>query len=243
MGLLNLREVLKNADSGGYAVGAFNFSNLEFLTGILEAAADLESPVIVQTTEGAVKYAGMHILTAMVRAAVSKADFPVVFHLDHGKNLDIIRAAIASGYTSVMIDASDKPFSENLAVTREVVELAHARGVSVEAELGRLMGQEDHVDVSEREAYLVDPEEASQFARETEVDALAPAVGTAHGAFKYKGEAHLDFERISLVKSVTSLPLVLHGASGVPDWVVEKAIRYGADLPGVKGVPDELISR
>ncbi|MBW1708910.1 MAG: class II fructose-1,6-bisphosphate aldolase [Deltaproteobacteria bacterium] len=243
MGLVSLSEVLEKANANGYAVGAFNFSNLEFLTGIIEAAVELESPIIVQTTEGAVNYAGMGLLIAMTKTAASSVKIPVALHLDHGKDMDVITAAIKSGYTGVMIDASDKPFSENLSITRRVVEQAHARGVSVEAELGRLMGQEDHIDVSERDAYLVDPDEAEKFARETGIDALAPAVGTAHGAFKYKGEACIDFERITRVKTDCGLPLVLHGASGVSEWIVAKAVRYGADLPGVKGVPDELVSR
>ncbi|MBW2060261.1 MAG: class II fructose-1,6-bisphosphate aldolase [Deltaproteobacteria bacterium] len=243
MGLVSLKEVLEKADAEGYAVGAFNFSNLEYLTGIMEAAVENQSPVIIQTTEGAIGYAGLNLLVAMAKAAASSVPIPVVLHLDHGKDIDLIKAVIEAGYTSVMIDASDKPFAENLAVTRGVVEMAHPHGVSVEAELGRLKGLEDHIDVSESEAYLVDPDEAEEFARETEIDALAPAVGTAHGAFKYKGEPRLDFKRMERVKSVTGLPLVLHGASGVPAWVVERATRYGADLPGVKGVPDELVAR
>ncbi|MBW2621545.1 MAG: class II fructose-1,6-bisphosphate aldolase [Deltaproteobacteria bacterium] len=243
MGLVTLEEVLSRADSGGYAVGAFNFSNLEYLSGALEAAVELDSPIIVQTTEGAIKYAGLDLLAAMARTAAASLSIPVVLHLDHGKDINVIRGAVEAGYTSVMIDASDKPFSENLAATREVVEIAGKKGVSVEAELGRLKGLEDHIEVDEADAFLVDPKEAEQFASETGLHALAPAVGTAHGAFKYKGKAQIDFHRIAEVKKVTGLPLVLHGASGVPDWIVEKATRYGADLPGVKGVPDELITR
>jgi fructose-bisphosphate aldolase class II len=243
MSLVTLEEVLSRADSGGYAVGAFNFSNLEYLTGALEAAVELDSPVIVQTTEGAIKYAGLDLLAAMAKTAAASLSIPVVLHLDHGKDINVIRGAIEAGYTSVMIDASDKPFFENLAATKEVVEMAAKKGVSVEAELGRLKGLEDHIDVDEADAFLVDPKEAAQFAAETGLHALAPAVGTAHGAFKYKGKAQIDFGRIAEVKKATGLPLVLHGASGVPDWIVEKATRYGADLPGVKGVPDELITR
>ena len=243
MGLVTLEEVLSRAGSGGYAVGAFNFSNLEYLTGALEAAVELDSPIIVQTTEGAIKYAGLDLLAALARTAAAGLSIPVVLHLDHGKDINVIRGAIEAGYTSVMIDASDKPFSENLAATREVVEMAGKKGVSVEAELGRLKGLEDHIEVDEADAFLVDPKEAEQFAAETGLHALAPAVGTAHGAFKYKGQAQIDFGRIAEVKKVTGLPLVLHGASGVPDWIVEKATRYGAELPGVKGVPDELITR
>lgn len=243
MSLVTLEEVLAKADEGGYAVGAFNFSNLEYLTGALEAAVELDSPIIVQTTEGAIKYAGLHLLAAMAKAAAADLSIPVVLHLDHGKDINVIRGAIEAGYTSVMIDASDKPFSENLAVTRKVVEMAEGKGVSVEAELGRLKGLEDHIEVAEADAFLVDPKEAGQFAAETGLHALAPAVGTAHGAFKYKGRAQIDFNRMAEVKRATALPLVLHGASGVSEWIVEKATRYGAELPGVKGVPDELITR
>ncbi len=243
MGLVTLEEVLSKADEGGYAVGAFNFSNLEYLTGALEAAVELDSPIIVQTTEGAIKYAGLHLLAAMAKAAAAELSIPVVLHLDHGKDINIIRGAIEAGYTSVMIDASDKPFSENLAETGKVVEMAEGKGISVEAELGRLKGLEDHIEVAEADAFLVDPKEAEQFAAETGLHALAPAVGTAHGAFKYKGRAQIDFDRIAEVKRVTAMPLVLHGASGVSEWIVEKAARYGAELPGVKGVPDELITR
>ena len=241
MGLVTLKEVLTKADEGGYAVGAFNFSNLEYLTGIIEAAAEMESPVIVQTSSGAIKYAGLHQLFAMAHAAAEKVSIPVVLHLDHGTEVDLVRQCVDAGYTSVMIDASALPFEENLATTKEVVDLAHAKGVSVEAELGRLKGLEDHIDVSEADAFLVDPDEAEIFAKQTDLDALAPAVGTAHGAFKYKSKAKLDFDRMVKVKSVTGLPLVLHGASGVSQWIVDKATKYGADLPGVKGVPDELI--
>ena len=243
MGRVTLEDVLAKADAGGYAVGAFNFSNLEYLTGALEAAEELESPIIVQTTEGAIKYAGLKILAAMAKTAAAGMSIPVVLHLDHGRDIGLIQSAIEEGYTGVMIDASDQEFSENAAATARVVGLARDRGISVEAELGRLKGLEDHIEVSEADAFLVDPEEAGRFAAETGLHALAPAVGTAHGAFKYKGAANIDFDRIAKVKKATGLPLVLHGASGVPDWIVEKATRYGAHLPGVRGVPDELITR
>ena len=243
MGLVSLKDVLVKADAGKYAVGAFNFSNLEYLAGILDAAVELESPVIVQTTSGAIKYAGLHLLSALAHAAAAHVSVPVVLHLDHGTEIELVKQCLDAGYTSVMIDASALPFEENLATTKKVVDLAHEKGVSVEAELGRLKGLEDHIQVSEADAFLVDPEEARIFAKETGLDALAPAVGTAHGAFKYKGTARLDFDRITRVKTDTGLPLVLHGASGVPDWIVEKAAKYGADLPGVKGVPDDLITK
>ena len=162
---------------------------------------------------------------------------PLVLHLDHGKQMELVKACIDGGFTSVMIDASDKSFEENLRITREVVELAHGRGISVEAELGKLKGVEDIVAVAERDAVLVDPEQARSFVRETEVDSLAPAIGTAHGAFKFKGEAKLDFVRLARVKELTGIPLVLHGASSVPQELVVRAMRYGAKLKNARGVP------
>jgi fructose-bisphosphate aldolase class II len=234
-------EVLKKAHEGIYAVGAFNFNNLETLQAILEAAEELEAPVIVETSEGAIKYAGAPMLFQMVEVLAKKISIPVVIHLDHGKDFDIIMTALRSGYTSVMIDASSHPFEENVRQTKKIAEIAHAMGVSVEAELGTLKGIEDNVSVDERDATLINPQQAITFVRETGIDYLAPAIGTSHGAFKYKGESKIDFERLKEVKRLTGIPLVLHGASGVPQYLVEKAEKFGAKLTGAKGVSDDVL--
>ncbi len=234
-------EVLKKAHEGNYAVGAFNFNNMETLQAIIEAADELKAPVIVEASEGAVAYAGAEMLVAMVRALASRVTIPIVLHLDHGKDFALIMTALRAGFTSVMIDASAYPFEENVRLTKRIVEIAHAMGVSVEAELGTLKGIEDNVSVDERNATLVDPKRAVQFVEETGIDYLAPAVGTSHGAFKYKGESKIDYERLKEVKQLTRMPLVLHGASGVPEEIVEKAEQYGAQLEGAKGVSDDVL--
>ncbi len=216
-------EVLQKAHKDNYAVGAFNFNNLETLQAILEAAEELNAPVIVETSEGAIHYAGADMLFRMVEVLAHRISIPVVMHLDHGKDFNIIMGALRAGYTSIMIDASSHPFEENIRQTKRVVEIAHAMGVSVEAELGTLKGIEDNVSVDERDATLIHPDQAVTFVKETGIDYLAPAVGTSHGAFKYKGESKIDFERLKEVKRLTKIPLVLHGASGVPSSLVEKA--------------------
>jgi fructose-bisphosphate aldolase class II len=244
MSLVPGRELLARASHGGWAIGAFNFSNLEFLQAIAAAAGETRTPVFLATSEGAVAYAGLDNIVALARAAAARADVPLCLHLDHGKDLDMIQACIKAGYTSVMIDASHLPFAENVSQTRRVVELAHAAGASVEAELGRLVGTEDNVKVADRDALLVDPEEAGRFVAETGIDSLAPAVGTAHGAFKYKGEPHLDFDRLKAVRAATgSLPLVLHGASSVPTAVLARCREAGMELPGARGVPEDQLRR
>jgi len=234
-------EVLQKAHEGNYAVGAFNFNNMETLQAILEAAEELSAPVIVETSEGAIHYAGADMLFRMVEVLAHRISIPVVIHLDHGKDFNIIMAALRAGYTSIMIDASSHPFEENIRQTKRVVEIAHAMGVSVEAELGTLKGIEDNVSVDERDATLIHPDQAVTFVEETGIDYLAPAVGTSHGAFKYKGESKIDFDRLKEVKRLTKIPLVLHGASGVPSSLVEKAEKYGAKLAGAKGVSDEVL--
>lgn len=234
-------EILAAADRGRYAVGAFNINNMEIAQGVLKAASAGKAPVFISASEGAIKYAGLKTLVALVRTLAADSGVPVALHLDHGKDMDVIRACIDGGFTSVMIDGSEHPFAENLAKTRKVVEMAHARGVSVEAELGRLVGVEDNVSVDARDAVLVNPEEAGRFAKETGIDSLAPAIGTSHGAFKFKGDAKLDFERLAAVKKITGLPLVLHGASGVPKWVLDRAVKHGAKVSEAKGVPEDQI--
>ena len=241
MALVTMKEILTDAYEKGYGVGAFNINNLEFMQAIVEAAEEENSPVIIAVSEGAMKYAGIEFLAEIVKLAASKASVPIALHVDHGKHWEVIVSAIRTGFTSVMIDASDKPFEENVRITSKVVDLAHAVGVTVEAEIGRLKGIEDIVKVSEREAVLTDPEEAKEFVDATGVDALAVAVGTSHGAYKFKGEPKLDIERIKKIRELVKIPLVLHGASGVLPDIVALAEKYGAELKGAKGVPDDQI--
>lgn len=246
--LTTLRKVLAKAHRGGYAVGAFNVNDLEILQAVMAAAVALRSPVIVQTSEGAIEYAGMDYLRAMVGVA-AKAPVPVVFHLDHGKDLKVVKAAIDGGYTSVMYDGSALPEEENVRNTRKVVRWARWRGVSVEAEIGAIAGIEDFVSIEEKDAHLTSPEKALAFARETGCDALAVAIGTAHGAFKFKGETVLDFDRLKRIKELTRMPLVLHGASGISaDLVARTKDRCSllgdcARLEGARGVSDEAIRK
>ena len=238
--LVSLKQVLQKADKGGYAVPAFNINNLEILQAVMAAAVKLKSPVIIQTSEGAIEYAGMNYLKALVYEA-AKTVVPVVFHLDHGKDLKVIAQAIDSGYTSVMIDASTKSYHENVSETRKVVSWAKKRGVSVEAELGAIKGIEDLVSVSEKQAFFTDPAQARDFVKDTGCDALAVSIGTAHGAFKSKGKVKLDIKRLAKINKLVDVPLVLHGASAVPKKLVELANKYGAEMGGTEGVPDGQI--
>ncbi len=234
--------ILQKANQDNYGVGAFNFVNYEMLSAIFEAANLKNSPIIVQASEGAIKYMGIDMAVGMVKILSSRyPHIPVALHLDHGTSFESCVKAIRAGFTSVMIDASHHPFSENLAETKKVVEVAHIAGVSVEAELGRLMGIEDNISVDEKEACLVNPQEAEEFVKESKVDFLAPAIGTSHGAFKFKGEPKLDFKRLQEVKARTKIPLVLHGASAIPDYVRESFLRTGGDLKGSKGVPFDFL--
>ncbi len=244
MSLVPGKEILAEANRNGYAVGAFNFSNLEFLQAITAAADEAGTPVFLATSEGAIRYAGLHQITAMARAAAEQTRVPLCLHLDHGKDLDVIKRCIEAGYTSVMIDASDLPFKENVNKTKLVKEMAHKAGVSVEAELGRLKGIEDNVSVAERDAVLVDPEQAARFVELTGVDSLAPAIGTSHGAFKFKGKPDLDFDRLRRIKELTgNLPLVLHGASSIPRQVLDRCLASGVAIRGAKGVPEEQLKQ
>ena len=240
--LVTNKVLLDAAREGGYAVGAFNINNMEFVQAITTAAAELESPVILAVSEGAIKYAGFENVVALARVASDEKNIPLSLHLDHGKDMEVIEDCIRGGFTSVMIDGSHLPFDENVAVTRKIVEMAAPAGVSVEGELGRLAGIEDNVSVAEENALFTDPDEAVLFVERTGVDSLAIAVGTSHGAYKFKGEARLAFDRISAIRSKVSIPLVLHGASGVDQEHVEIANSYGASLAGTKGVPEEAIT-
>ncbi|NMA54358.1 MAG: class II fructose-1,6-bisphosphate aldolase [Firmicutes bacterium] len=225
MSLVTLTEILTPAEKGHYAVGAFNANNMEIVQAIIGAAINQNSPVIIQASQGALKYAGLEQVTAMVRAAAQKSSIPVCLHLDHGTDFDQVMRCIRAGFSSVMIDASAYPLKENIRRTKEVVAVARAVGVSVEAELGRIAGTEEQIDVSEREAFLTDPEEASIFVRETGIDALAVAIGTAHGP--YRGEPKLDLRRLEAIKSSINIPIVLHGASGVPAETIRAAVERG----------------
>lgn len=240
--LVSSGSLLKKARAGKYAVPAFNINDLEMLKAVIQAAVLERSPIIVQTSEGAIEYAGMDYLLAMVSVA-AKSKIPVVMHLDHGKNLKTIKLAIESGYTSVMFDGSALPYLENVRDTKQVVKWAKAKRVSVEAELGSIKGIEDLINVRERDAVLTNPEQAAQFVKQTGCDALAVAIGTAHGAYKFKGITHLDLERLKDISKRVKLPLVLHGASGVMENVVELAEKYGAKLGEARGVLDEDIKK
>ncbi len=218
MSLVTLKEVLAAAEKGGYAVGAFNVNNMEIVQAIIESAVEEKSPVILQASQGAIRYAGLEYIVALVQTAAKSTNLPVVLHLDHGTDFGQVMR-------SVMFDGSKLPLQENISLTKRVVEVASAVGVSVEAELGKIGGTEDDVSVNEREALFTDPAEAEQFVRETGIDALAVAIGTAHGP--YKGEPKLAFTRLERLRELTKISLVMHGASGVPDEAVREGIRLG----------------
>jgi len=231
-------EILNKAHKENYAVGAFNINNMEMAQAIFEAANEAESPIIIEASEGAIKYAGANMLYNIVKTLSDEyPHIPVALHLDHGTTVEKCIKVIRAGFTSVMIDASHHSFQENKEMTKKVCDIAHSVGVGVEAELGRLMGIEDNIMVEERDAVLVNPIEAEEFVKYTKVDYLAPAIGTSHGAFKFKGEPKLDFERLQDVKKRCNIPLVLHGASSIPKYVRENFESTGGDLKGSKGVP------
>lgn len=245
MPLVTTTEMFQKAYAGKYAVGAFNVNNMEIVQGIVEAAKAEKAPLILQVSAGARKYASQVYLKHLVSAAVEDApEIPIALHLDHGDSFEICKECIDSGFTSVMIDASKHPLKENIRITKQVVEYAHARGVVVEAELGKLAGIEDAVHVSDRDATFTDPEEAVRFVAETGCDSLAIAIGTSHGAYKFKGDPQLDFARLEIItKKLTGFPLVLHGASTVVPEFVALCNQYGGAIPGAKGVPEEMLAR
>lgn len=248
MPLVTSKELFKKAYEGKYAIGAFNVNNMEIIQGIFEAAIQERAPLIIQVSAGARKYARHEYLIHLIQASLEMAkasgvDLPVVLHLDHGEDFEICKKCIDGGFTSVMIDGSKLPFEENVKLTKQVVEYAHARGVVVEAELGRLAGIEDNVNVSEREATFTDPKQAKEFVERTGCDSLAIAIGTSHGAYKFKGEPKLDFKRLEEIeKLLPGFPLVLHGASSVPEDLVQICNKYGGKIEGSKGVPEEMIA-
>ncbi len=244
MGLVTSTELFRRAQEGGYAIGAFNVNNMEIIQGIVDAAKEEKSGLILQVSAGARKYANSIYLRKLVEAAIEDSDLDIVLHLDHGENLEIVKQCIDDGFTSVMIDASHYPFEENVRITKEVVDYAHARGVVVEAELGKLAGVEDAVSVAKEDATYTDPDEAVEFVKRTGIDSLAVAIGTSHGAYKFKGEPKLDFERLEKIgKLIPNTPLVLHGASTVLPEFVELCNKYGGDIPGAQGVPEEMLRR
>ncbi len=244
MGLINTKEMLNRAYHGGYAVGAFNINNMEIIQAITEAAAEQKSPVILQVSAGARKYAKPAYLMALAKAAAEDAGIDFALHLDHGADFEICKACIDNGFTSVMIDGSHYDFDDNVALTRKVVEYAHERGVTVEGELGKLAGIEDDVKVSAEDAMYTNPAEVEAFVERTGVDSLAIAIGTSHGAFKFKGEPKLRFDILEEIsRRLPEFPIVLHGASSVNQEYVKTINEFGGDLANAQGVPEELLRR
>jgi len=244
MPLVSTAEMFKKAYAGGYAVGAFNVNNMEIIQGIVDAAKEEQSPLILQVSAGARKYAKHIYLIKLIEAALEDSGLPISLHLDHGDDFEICKSCIDGGFSSVMIDGSKHPFEENIALTKKVVEYAHAKGVVVEGELGRLAGVEDSVKVNAKEATYTDPDEAVEFVKRTGVDSLAIAIGTSHGAFKFKGDPSLDFARLEKISNMLpGFPLVLHGASTVLPEFVAKCNKYGGKIDDAQGVPEEMLRR
>lgn len=243
MPLIGPKEMFAAAYAGRYAVGAFNVNNMEIVQGIMQAASEEKSPVILQVSSGARSYAGQKYLMKLVEAALAEdPSVPVVVHLDHGSSFELCRDCIDGGFTSVMIDGSHLPYEENIALTKQVVEYAHPRGIWVEAELGKLAGVEEYV--SNADHVYTDPDQAVDFVERTGCDSLAVAIGTSHGAYKFKGEAKLDFERLEEIgKRLPGYPLVLHGASSVPQEFVEACNKFGGQVGGARGVPEDMLRK
>ncbi|MBF1181277.1 MAG: class II fructose-1,6-bisphosphate aldolase [[Eubacterium] sulci] len=242
MALITTKEMFKKALVNDYAVGAFNVNNMEIIQGIVDAASIENAPLILQVSAGARKYAKPAYLLKLVEAAIEDTGLDIALHLDHGEDFDICKKCIDDGFTSVMIDGSKHPFEENIALTKQVVEYAHAHGVVVEAELGKLAGVEDIIKVDARSATFTDPDEAVEFVERTGVDSLAIAIGTSHGAYKFTGEPYLDYERLKKIHSlIPDTPLVLHGASSVLKEFVDRCNEFGGQIPGAQGVPEEMI--
>ena len=224
MALVTTKQMLLDAQKNRYAVGAFNVENMEMVQAVIEAAEELRAPVIMQTTPSTVKYADVDYFYAAVKVAAKKATVPVAIHLDHGNSFELVMRAYRAGYTSVMIDGSHQEFEENIRITKSVVDACHPSGICVEAELGKVGGKEDDLDGGDKNPYT-NPEEAKIFAETTGIDSLAVAIGTAHGV--YKGIPFIDLERLSEIRKIVSIPLVLHGTSGVPDDTVRECIKRG----------------
>ena len=246
MPLVTTTEMFKKAYEGGYAVGAFNVNNMEIVQGITEAASELKAPVILQVSAGARKYAKHIYLVKLVEAAVADTDIPIALHLDHGADFEICKTCIDGGFTSVMIDGSARSFEDNIAETRKVVEYAHAHGVVVEAELGKLAGIEDDVNVNADDAQFTNPGEVEEFVTKTGVDSLAIAIGTSHGAYKFKPgqKPQLRFDILEEVsRRLPGFPIVLHGASSVPQDLVKVINQYGGQMPDAIGIPEDMLRK
>jgi fructose-bisphosphate aldolase class II len=244
MSIVTSKEMFRKAYDGGYAIGAFNVNNMEIVQGITEAAAELRAPLILQVSKGARAYANHTYLMKLVEAAVIETGLPICLHLDHGDSFELCKSCIDGGFTSVMIDASSKPFEENIAITKQVVEYAHDHGVVVEAELGTLAGIEDEVKVEEGHASYTRPEEVQEFVERTGCDSLAIAIGTSHGAYKFKPgtKPQLRFDVLEAVeKNLPGFPIVLHGSSSVPQNFVDEINKYGGNMPGAIGVPEDQL--
>ena len=241
--LVTTKEMFKKSMKEHFAIGAFNVNNMEIIQGIMDAAAENKSPVVLQASSSAIKYARIGYLKKMVEAAIEEhPEVPVALHLDHGPDFETCKMCVDAGFTSVMFDGSKYDFEENVRLTKEVVDYAHAHGVVVEAELGKLAGIEDDVNVAASDAMYTNPEQAKEFVERTGCDSLAIAIGTSHGAYKFKGEARLRFDILAKVKElIPNTPIVLHGASTVIPELVEMCNKYGGDIPGAKGVPDEIL--
>lgn len=244
MPLISTKEMFKKAYSGGYAIGAFNVNNMEIIQGITGAAKEENAPLILQVSAGARKYANHTYLMKLVEAAIIETNLPICLHLDHGDSFELCKSCIDGGFTSVMIDGSHFPFKDNIELTRKVVEYAHPRNVTVEGELGKLAGVEDEVKVSENNALYTDPAEVEEFVTKTGVDSLAIAIGTSHGAFKFKGVPKLRFDILEEVsRRLPNFPIVLHGASSVMPEYVEMINKFGGKIPGAQGVPEDLLRK
>ncbi len=244
MPMVTTKEMFKKAYEGGYAVGAFNVNNMEIVQGITEAANELKAPVILQVSAGARKYANHTYLVKLVEAAVATTDVPIALHLDHGADFEICKSCVDGGFTSVMIDGSARSFEDNIAETKKVVEYAHAHGVVVEAELGKLAGIEDDVKVKADDAQFTNPGEVQEFVEKTGVDSLAIAIGTSHGAYKFKPgqKPQLRFDILEEIsKRLPNFPIVLHGASSVPQDLVKVINQYGGQMPDAIGIPEEML--
>ncbi len=244
MPIVTSTEMFKKAYEGGYAIGAFNVNNMEIIQGITEAAKEENAPLILQVSAGARKYANHTYLMKLIEAAVTETDLPIVVHLDHGEDFEVCKSCIDGGFSSVMIDGSQHSFEENIRLTKQVVDYAHDRGVVVEGELGRLAGVEDDVNVSDEDASYTRPEQVQEFVQKTGVDSLAIAIGTSHGAFKFQGEPKLRFDILEKIgELVPCFPIVLHGASSVIPEYVKMINKYGGNMPGAQGVPEEMLRK
>ena len=242
MSLVTTKNMFEKSIAEKFAVGAFNINNMEFVQGIMDAAAEENAPVILQTSSSAIKYARIPYLKKMIEAGLEEHDIPVALHLDHGPDFETCKLCVDNGYTSVMFDGSKYDFEKNIELTKQVVDYAHEHGVVVEAELGKLAGVEDDVNVAENDAMYTDPEQALEFVQRTGCDSLAIAIGTSHGAYKFKGEPRLRFDILEKVKELMpNVPIVLHGASTVIPEYIEMCNKYGGNMPGAKGVPDEML--